>query len=93
MIQNGVNWMGWVIILGWYGICFLGFLLLFGNAGWIWIFILTAIYIYGIINYIVMNVRKPKQEKRIKVSQEKNGTYFTDEDYMNCKIGEWVSRP
>ena len=25
--------------------------------------------------------------------QSKDESYFTDEDFINCKVGEWVSRP
>ena len=28
-----------------------------------------------------------------KEPQEETNDYFTDEDFIHCKIGEWVSRP
>ena len=26
-------------------------------------------------------------------TRKQNNDYFTDEDFLHCKVGEWVSRP
>ena len=80
MKYDGINWMGWLINI----ICFFGlfciFVLVFGYSGILW-FIGVAI-----VGVIIGWHREPKE------IQIDNNDYFTDEDFIHCKIGEWISR-
>ena len=80
MKYNGINWMGWLINI----ICFFGlfciFVLVFGYSGIFW-FIGVAI-----VGVIIGWHREPKE------IQIDNNDYFTDEDFIHCKVGEWISR-
>ena len=72
--------MGWLINI----ICFVGlfcmFVLLFGYGGVLWF---IGVVIFGtIIGW----------HKRPKEIQTNDNDYFTDEDFIHCKVGEWVSR-
>ena len=80
MKYDGIKWMGWLIII----ICFFGlfciFVLVFGYSGIFW-FIGVAI-----VGVIIGWHREPKE------IQIDNNDYFTDEDFIHCKVGEWISR-
>lgn len=80
MKYDGINWMGWLINI----ICFFGlfsiFVLVFGYSGIFW-FIGVAI-----VGVIIGWHREPKE------IQIDNNDYFTDEDFIHCKVGEWISR-
>ena len=80
MKYNGINWMGWLINI----VCFFGvfciFVLVFGYSGIFW-FIGVAI-----VGVIIGWHREPKE------IQVDNNDYFTDEDFIHCKVGEWISR-
>ena len=80
MKYDGINWMGWLINI----VCFVGlfcvFVLLFGYGGIFWF---IGVTILGII--IGWN-KKPKK------IQTNDNDYFTDEDIIHSKVGEWVSR-
>ena len=80
MKYDGINWMGWLINI----VCFFGlfclFVLILGYSGIFW-FIGVAI-----VGVIIGWHREPKE------IQTDNDDYFTDEDFIHCKIGEWVSR-
>ena len=80
MKYDGINWMGWLINI----ICFYGlyciFVLVFGYSGIFW-FIGVAI-----VGVIIGWHREPKE------IQIDNNDYFTDEDFIHCKVGEWISR-
>ena len=80
MKYDGINWVGWLINI----VCFVGlfciFVLLLGYGGIFW-FIGVAI-----VGVIIGLHREPKE------IQSERDDYFTDEDFIHCKIGEWVSR-
>ena len=80
MKYDGINWMGWLINI----VCFFGvfciFVLVFGYSGIFW-FIGVAI-----VGVIIGWHREPKE------IQVDNNDYFTDEDFIHCKVGEWISR-
>ena len=80
MKYDGINWMGWLINI----VCFVGlfcmFVLLFGYGGIFWF---IGVLIVGTI------IGWKKEPKEI---QTNDNDYFTDEDFIHCKIGEWVSR-
>ena len=80
MKYDGINWMGWLIIIT----CLLAglfiFLMVFGYSGIFW-------YIGVIIVGITMGLNKEENEL-----PPNDNDYFTDEDFIHCKIGEWISR-
>ena len=80
MKYDGINWMGWLVNI----ICFVGlffmFVLLFGYGGIFW-------FIGVIILGIIIGWKKEPKETQIN-----DNDYFTDEDFIHCKIGEWISR-
>lgn len=80
MKYDGINWMGWLINI----VCFVGlfcmFVLFFGYGGIFWF---IGVIIVGII------IGWKKEPKEI---QTNDNDYFTDEDFIHCKVGEWVSR-
>ena len=80
MKYDGINWMGWLINI----VCFFGlfciFVLIFGYGGVFWF---IGVTIVGVI----MGWRSAPKE-----TQSDSKDYFTDEDFIHCKVGEWVSR-
>jgi hypothetical protein len=80
MKYDEINWMGWLVNI----VCFIGlfciFVLLFGYGGIFW-------FIGAIIVGIIIGWRK--EPKKIQTIDD---DYFTDEDFIHCKVGEWVSR-
>ena len=56
------------------------FMLIFGDSGMWWF--LGAIIIGCAIGL----------HKETPPHQNDNNSYFTNEDFMHCKIGEWISR-
>lgn len=83
---DGMHWFGYVILVCVYSVAILGAYLIFGSIGlWIGAFIAILNIIYVILWDI--DTRKADPIK------EQDESYFTDEDFINCKVGEWVSRP
>lgn len=80
MKHDGITWMGWLIIITVLAFILFVYLMLFGKWG---IPIFIGVVIAGII------VGANREEKDITIDSDE---YFTDEDYLHCKIGEWVSR-
>ena len=80
MKDDGITWMGWLIIITVLAFILFVYLMLFGKWG---IPIFIGVVIAGII------VGANREEKDITID---NDEYFTDEDYLHCKIGEWISR-
>ena len=80
MKYDGINWMGWLINI----VCFFGlfciFVLILGYSGIFWF---IGVAIAGVI---IGWHREPKE------IQTNDNDYFTDEDFIHCKIGEWISR-
>ena len=80
MKYDGINWMGWLINI----ICFFGlfciFVLVFGYSGIFWF---IGVSIVGVI------IGWHREPKEIQID---NNDYFTDEDFIHCKVGEWISR-
>ena len=84
---DSMHWFGYVILVCVYSVTILGAYLIFGIIGF-WAGLITAIL--NIIYAIVWDVQTRKSGLCI---QSKDESYFTDEDFINCKVGEWVSRP
>ena len=80
MKYDGITWMGWLIIITVLAFILFVYLMLFGKWG---IPIFIGVVIAGIA------VGANREEKDITIDNDK---YFTDEDYLHCKVGEWVSR-
>lgn len=80
MKYDGINWMGWLINIIFFVGLFCMFILLFGYGGIFWFIVVT------IVGIIIGWNKEPKR------TQTNNNDYFTDEDFIHCKIGEWVSR-
>ena len=81
MKYDGITWMGWLIIIAVLAFILFVYLMLFGKWG---IPIFIGVVIAGII------VGANREEKDITID---NDEYFTDEDFINVKVGEWISRP
>ena len=80
MKHDGITWMGWLIIITVLAFILFVYLMLFGKWG---IPIFIGVVIAGII------VGANREEKDITID---NDEYFTDEDFIYSKIGEWISR-
>lgn len=80
MKHDGITWMGWLIIITVLAFILFVYLMLFGKWG---IPIFIGVVIAGIA------VGANREEKDITID---NDEYFTDEDFINVKVGEWVSR-
>ena len=80
MKYDGITWMGWLIIITVLAFILFVYLMLFGKWG---IPILIGVVVGGIV------VGDNREEKAITIDIDE---YFTDEDYLHCKIGEWISR-
>lgn len=81
MKHDGITWMGWLIIITVLAFILFVYLMLFGKWG---IPIFIGVVIAGVI------VGANREEKDITID---NDEYFTDEDFINVKVGEWISRP
>ena len=80
MKHDGIGWMGWLIIITVLAFILFVYLMLFGKWG---IPIFIGVVIAGIA------VGANREEKDITIDSDE---YFTDEDFLHCKVGEWVSR-
>ena len=81
MKDDGITWMGWLIIITVLAFILFVYLMLFGKWG---IPIFIGVVIAGIA------VGANREEKDITID---NDEYVTDEDFINVKVGEWISRP
>ena len=80
MKYDGSTWMGWLIIITVLAFILFVYLMLFGKWG---IPIFIGVVIAGIA------VGANREEKDITIDDDE---YFTDEDFLHCKVGEWISR-
>ena len=80
MKYDGITWMEWLIIIAVLAFILFVYLMLFGKWG---IPIFIGVVIAGIA------VGANREEKDITID---NDEYFTDEDFLHCKVGEWISR-
>ena len=81
MKYDRITWMGWLIIIAVLAFILFVYLMLFGKWG---IPIFIGVVVAGIA------VGANREEKDITID---NDEYFTDEDFINVKVGEWISRP
>ena len=80
MKHDGITWMGWLIIITVLAFILFVYLMLFGKWG-------VPIFIGVVVGGIVVGANR--EEKDITIDSDE---YFTDEDYLHCKVGEWISR-
>ena len=80
MKHDGITWMEWLIIIAVLAFILFVYLMLFEKWG---IPIFIGVVIAGIA------VGANREEKDITIDDDE---YFTDEDFIYSKIGEWVSR-
>ena len=80
MKYDGITWMGWLIIITVLAFILFVYLMLFGKWG-------VPIFIGVVIAGLVVGANR--EEKDITIDSDE---YFTDEDYLHCKVGEWISR-
>ena len=80
MKYDGITWMGWLIIITVLAFILFVYLMLFGKWG-------IPIFIGVVIGGIAVGANR--KEKDITID---NDEYFTDEDFLHCKVGEWLSR-
>ena len=81
MKYDGITWMGWLIIITVLAFILFVYLMLFGKWG-------VPIFIGVVIAGIAVGANR--EEKDITIDSDE---YFTDEDFINVKVGEWISRP
>ena len=80
MKYDGITWMGWLIIITVLAFILFVYLMLFGKWG-------IPIFIGVVVAGIAVGVNR--EEKDITIDSDE---YFTDEDFLHCKVGEWISR-
>ena len=80
MKYDRITWMGWLIIITVLSFILFAYLMLFGKWG-------IPIFIGVVIGGIVIGANR--EEKDVTIDDDE---YFTDEDFIYCKIGEWISR-
>ena len=80
MKYDRITWMGWLIIITVLAFILFAYLMLFEKWG-------IPIFIGVVVGGIVVGANR--EEKDITIDDDE---YFTDEDFLHCKIGEWVSR-
>ena len=77
--MNGVKAMGCLINIVIFLAIFCAFMLVFGKHGLWW-------FIGALIAGCAIGWHKEVPP------HHNNNSYFTDKDYLHCKVGEWVSR-
>lgn len=80
MKYDGITWMGWLIIITILAFILFAYLMLFGKWG-------IPIFIGVVVGGIAVGANR--KEKDITID---NDEYFTDEDFIYSKLGEWISR-
>ena len=80
MKYDRITWMGWLIIITVLAFILFAYLMLFGKWG-------IPIFIGVVIGGIAVGANR--EEKGITIDDDE---YFTDEDFIYAKIGEWISR-
>lgn len=87
---DGIIWYGYVILIVIFGAMTFGMYLIFGIWGLI---ISVAVAIINLISVIVWDIETRKADPINDPINKHDESYFTDEDFINCKVGEWVSKP
>lgn len=80
MKYDRITWMGWLIIITVLAFILFAYLMLFGKWG-------IPIFIGVVVGGLAVGANREKKDITID-----NDEYFTDEDFIYAKIGEWISR-
>lgn len=82
MKYSGMTWMGWMIMFV-FAILYIAIsFLLLGYGAIIWLTFSVIVLIYCLLHDAKDTTQPPPTSNE----------YFTDEDFINVKVGEWVSR-
>ena len=78
---DGTLIFGFIVTIGILLVIFCVFVLLLGYGGIFWFILMLVVGLWIGLRSDGVNTK----------GQSNN--YFTDEDFLHCKVGEWVSRP
>lgn len=78
---DGTLIFGFIVTIGILLVIFCVFVLLLGYGGIFWFALMLIVGLW-------MGLRRDETN----IGKQSND-YFTDEDFLHCKVGEWVSRP
>lgn len=87
---DGIIWYGYVILIVIFGAMTFGMYLIFGTWGLI---ISVAVAIINLISVIVWDIETRKADPINDPIKQQDESYFTDEDFIYAKVGEWISKP
>lgn len=87
---DGIIWYGYIILIVIFCAMTFGLYLMFGIWGLI-IFVVVAII--SLISVIVWDIETRKADPINNPIKKHDESYFTDEDFIYAKVGEWISRP
>lgn len=87
---DGIIWYGYVILIVIFVAMIFGLYLMFGIWGLI---ISVDVAIISLISVIVWDIETRKADPINNPIKKHNESYFTDEDFIYAKVGEWISRP
>ena len=78
---DGTLIFGFIVTIGILLVIFCVFVLLLGYGGIFWFALMLIVGLW-------IGLRSDETDTR-----KQSNNYFTDEDFLHCKVGEWVSRP
>ena len=78
---DGTLIFGFIVTIGILLVIFCVFVLLLGYGGIFWFALMLIVGLW-------IGLRSDETDTR-----KQSNDYFTDEDFLHCKVGEWVSRP
>lgn len=78
---DGTLIFGFIVTIGILLVIFCVFVLLLGYGGIFWFALMLVVGLW-------IGLRSDKTDTR-----KQSNDYFTDEDFIYAKVGEWVSRP
>ena len=85
---DGIIWYGYVMLIVIFGAMIFSLYLMFGIWGLI---ISVVVAIINLISVIVWDIETRKANPINDPIKKQDESYFTTDDIMMCKIGEWVS--
>ena len=77
---DGTLIFGFIVTIGILLVIFCVFVLLLGYGGIFWFALMLVVGLW-------IGLRSDETDTR-----KQSNDYFTDEDFLHCKVGEWVSR-
>lgn len=87
---DGIIWYGYVILIVIFSAMTFGTYLMFGIWGLI---ISVVVAIINLISVIVWDIETKKAYPINDPIRKQDESYFTDEDFIYAKVGEWISKP